>query len=249
MGPAAHRPSWFKLETTPVYARIGILLTIVWKRIISWRDGLCPVHYFLDDTAVVPPKSSLMIPIAKTIISICWGIFCVVWLLAAIFTKRTVYRESSARRWRYLIPIVFGWFLIFRGYRLAPAFNIHLIPETEAILVAAAILCLCGLALCLWARAVLGRNWSGTVTLKEDHELIVRGPYRLVRHPIYTGLIAMLIATWLEQGHIAGMIGLVLAFISFWIKSNNEEEVMRNQFPDQYHAYAARVKRIIPFIL
>lgn len=190
-----------------------------------------------------------MDPLARITISICWDIFCVVWLLAAIFTKRTVYHESGARRLRYLIPIVFGWFLIFRGYRLAPPFNIHLIPETDAILVPAAILCLCGLGMCLWARAVLGRNWSGIVTLKEDHELIVRGPYRLVRHPIYTGLLAMLIATWMENGHIAGMIGLVLAFLSFWIKLGNEEEVMRKQFPDQYPAYQLRTKRIVPFIL
>jgi protein-S-isoprenylcysteine O-methyltransferase Ste14 len=188
-------------------------------------------------------------PLAKSIISACWGVFVVVWLLAAIFTKRTVYHQSGAQRLRYLIPIVLSWFLIFRGYRLGPPFNVHIIPETDAILVAAAVLCLCGLGMCLWARAVLGRNWSGTITLKENHELIVRGPYRLVRHPIYTGLLAMLIATAMEQGHIAGMIGLALTFISFWIKLNNEEELMREQFPDQYAAYQERVKRIIPFIL
>jgi protein-S-isoprenylcysteine O-methyltransferase Ste14 len=188
-------------------------------------------------------------PLAKIIISASWGVFCVVWLLAAIFTKQTVYRESGARRLRYVIPIVFGWFLLFRGYRLGPRYNIHLIPQTDAILGAAAILCLCGLSFCLWARAVLGRNWSGTVTLKENHELIVRGPYRLVRHPIYTGLLAMLIATAIEQGHIAGMIGVVLVFASFWIKLGSEEELMASQFPKQYADYQERVKRIIPFIL
>src|SRR5439155_27089246 len=130
-------------------------------------------------------------------------------------------------RFRYMIVIVIGWFLLFRGSRLRAPFDLRLFPQTEAILAAAAILCVCGLGFCLWARAVLGRNWSGTVTVKENHELIVRGPYRLVRHPIYTGLLAMLIATWMEQGHIAGLIGLVLAFASFWIKSNYEENVMR----------------------
>jgi protein-S-isoprenylcysteine O-methyltransferase Ste14 len=187
--------------------------------------------------------------LAKIIISASWGVFCVVWLLAALFTKRTVYHESLDRRLRYIIPIALGCYLVFRGYRFGPPFNIRFIPETEAVLVAAAILCLCGLGLCLWARAVLGRNWSGTVTLKEDHELIVRGPYRLVRHPIYTGLLAMLIATALEHGHIAGVIGLIFAFASFWIKSNYEEEVMRKQFPDRYATYRGQVKRIIPFVL
>jgi len=185
----------------------------------------------------------------KNIITICWTIFFVVWLLAAIFTKRTVYHESGARRLRYLIPVVIGWYLLFRGHRLPPPFNVHIIPQTNAIVIVSSILCVCGLGFCLWARAVLGRNWSGTVTLKENHELIVRGPYRLVRHPIYTGLLAMLIATAIAQGHIAGVIGVVLVFASFWIKLSYEEELMANQFPDQYPAYRERVKRIIPFLL
>jgi protein-S-isoprenylcysteine O-methyltransferase len=186
--------------------------------------------------------------LAKNIITACWGTFFVVWVLAAAFTKRTVYHQNGAQRLRYMLPIIIGWFLVFRGYRLGDPFNFHLIPQTDPPLVAAACLCVCGVGLCLWARAILGRNWSGTVTLKENHELIVRGPYRLVRHPIYTGLLAMIIATWMEQAHLAGLIGCVLVFISLWIKLTGEEELMRQQFPDQYPAYERRVKRVIPFV-
>ena len=193
--------------------------------------------------AIIP-----LAPLVKNILSVCWTVFLIVWLLAAIFTKRTVYRESRAQRLRYTIPILIGCYLLFRGYHLPYPFNARIIPHTSTILVAAAILCVCGLAFCFWARAVLGGNWSGTVTLKENHELIVRGPYRLVRHPIYTGLLAMVIATEMQQGHIAGMIGLILVFVSFWIKLSEEEELMRRQFPAQYAAYGERVKRIIPFI-
>jgi protein-S-isoprenylcysteine O-methyltransferase Ste14 len=185
----------------------------------------------------------------KNIISSCWAVFAVVWLLAALFTKRTVYHESGAQRMRYMLPIVLGCWLVFRGYRLPYPLNIRLLPDIQGLLVAAAILCICGVSFCLWARAVLGANWSGTVTLKENHELIVRGPYRLVRHPIYTGLLAMVIATAVQQGHLGGLLGVALVSVSFWIKSNHEEEVMLKQFPDQYPAYRARVKRIIPFIL
>src|SRR5690349_13099403 len=96
--------------------------------------------------------------IVNQIISSCWGIFIIVWLLAAIFTKRTVYRESGAQRLRYVIPIMIGCYLLFRGYRLPYPFSIHIIPQTDAILVAAAILCVCGVSFCFWARAVLGRN-------------------------------------------------------------------------------------------
>jgi len=184
-----------------------------------------------------------------SVIRTCWGIFLVVWVLAAVFTKRTVYRESGAHRLRYVVPILIGWYLLFRGARLPYPFNVHLIPPTDAVFIVSSILCICGLVICLWARAVLGRNWSGTVTLKENHELIVRGPYQLVRHPIYTGLLAMLIATALAQGNLAGLIAVGLVFISFWIKLSGEEELMLKQFPDQYPAYQQRVKRIIPFLL
>ena len=183
------------------------------------------------------------------IIPICWGIFFIVWVLAAIFTKRTVYHQTGAERLRYMGVIVIGWYLLFRGNRFPYPFNVHIIPHTDAILLVSSVLCVCGLAFCLWARAVLGRNWSGTVTLKENHELIVRGPYRLVRHPIYTGLLAMLFATAIQQGHIAAMLGFLLTFVSFWIKSSFEEAVMTRQFPEDYPAYRKQAKRIIPFLL
>jgi protein-S-isoprenylcysteine O-methyltransferase Ste14 len=183
------------------------------------------------------------------IITTCWGIFFIVWVLAAIFSKRTVHRQSGADRLRYLIPVILGWFLLFRGWRFPPPLNLRVIPQSDVLHIIAAILCVSGLILCLCARAILGRNWSGTVTLKENHELIVRGPYRFVRHPIYTGLTTMLLATALQLGHLAGLLGLVLVFVSFWIKSNAEEDLMLKQFPEQYPAYRERVKRIIPWIL
>ena len=187
--------------------------------------------------------------VAKNIISSCWGIFLVVWLLAAIFTKRTVYRESAAQRLSYTIPLVIGCWLVFRGRRLLYPLNIHIIPHIGVVSLIATVVCICGLMFCLWARVILGRNWSGSITLKQNHELIVRGPYRLVRHPIYTGLLAMVVATAIQQGHVAGIVGVLLVFASLWIKSSNEEELMQKQFPNQYDAYRQRVKRIIPFVL
>jgi protein-S-isoprenylcysteine O-methyltransferase Ste14 len=185
----------------------------------------------------------------KDVISGCWIAFFAVWLLAAMFTKRTIYGESAADRLRYTVPIVLGWYLLFRGHHLPRPFSLQIMPPTRAILFLAAVLCLCGLTFCLWARLVLGRNWSGTVTVKENHELIVRGPYRVVRHPIYTGLLTMLIATALREGRVAGFIGLVVVWVSFWIKLRYEEELMRKEFPDGYASYERRVKRIVPFLL
>jgi len=185
---------------------------------------------------------------AINIISVCWMIFSAIWLIAAVSTKRSVYRESGLQRLRYMTPLLIGCFLLFRGNRMIYSLNGRVIPPTDWIILAAVSLCVAGLAFCLWARAVLGRNWSGTITLKEQHELIVRGPYRIVRHPIYAGLLAMIAATVVVKGHLAGIIGALLVFVSFWIKLSNEENLMLKQFPNQYAAYQQRVKRIIPYI-
>jgi protein-S-isoprenylcysteine O-methyltransferase Ste14 len=187
--------------------------------------------------------------IAIDIIRACWIIFLLVWVLAATSTKRSVYREKRAQRLRYSILLVVGYFLLINGRRLPYPLNARVVPDTEGIISAGVVLCIAGLVFCIWARATLGRNWSGTITLKEGHELIERGPYRLVRHPIYTGLITMFLATVIVLGHMAGIIGAVLVFVSFWIKLGEEEKIMLKQFPDQYAAYQQRVKRIIPFVL
>ena len=84
--------------------------------------------------------------------------------------------------------------------------------------------------------------------IERGHELIERGPYRLVRHPIYTGMMAMILATAITFRHLGGLVAVILAFASFWIKLGEEEKLMLRQFPDQYGSYQQRVKRIIPFV-
>ena len=187
--------------------------------------------------------------LAANIVSACWLIFMTVWLLAAISTKRSVYRENLGQRLRYLLLLIAACVLLTRARRLPYPLNLHLIVCTNAVAWICAASCLIGLALCLWARTVLGRNWSGAVTLKEGHEFIERGPYRLVRHPIYTGLLAMYLGSAVLLGQVGGLVGVLLLFGSFWIKLRNEEKIMLGQFPEQYAAYQQRVKRIIPFIL
>jgi protein-S-isoprenylcysteine O-methyltransferase Ste14 len=190
---------------------------------------------------------SLSLP--ADIIPACWTLFVVIWLLAAVFNKRSLYRESGAQRLRYSILLVLAFLLLTKRYRLPYPLGACIIPATVTVEWMTGALCMAGLAFCVWARATLGRNWSGTITLKEGHELIERGPYRLVRHPIYTGLLVMFLATAIAFGHLGGFIAVAVAFASFWVKLSEEEKLMRQQFPEQYRSYAQRVKRIIPFVL
>lgn len=187
--------------------------------------------------------------LALEIISGCWIVFITVWLLAAVSTKTTVYRESREQRLRYWVLLVIAYLLLLHGRELPYPLNLRIIPRTTPIACGAAFLCLAGLAFALWARFTLGRNWSGVVTLKEGHELVERGPYRFVRHPIYAGMLMMFFATALVQSHVAGFVGVLLMFASFWVKLDCEERLMLQQFPERYAAYQQRVKRIIPFVL
>ncbi len=188
-------------------------------------------------------------PLALKIISVCWTLFAVIWLLSAFATKQTVYQESRAQRLRYVIPILLGGLLLAKGRRMADPFGHRFIPYVDALAWFGVVLCVAGLAFCIWARFTLGRNWSGVVTFKAGHQLITSGPYALVRHPIYTGLLTMVVGTVIVQGHLAGIIAIPLIFVSFWIKLRYEEKIMLEKFPDEYAAYQRRVKRLIPFIL
>ena len=187
--------------------------------------------------------------VSLKIISVCWILFAVIWLLAAFATKQTVYKESMLQRLRYIIPLLLGWLLLAKGHRLSDPLNHRVIAHVDALAWIGTVLCIAGLAFCIWARFTLGRNWSGVVTLKAGHELITAGPYALVRHPIYTGLLVMFVGTIIVQGHVAGIVGLPLVFVSLWIKLRYEERVMLEKFPDEYAAYQRRVKRLIPFVL
>ena len=179
----------------------------------------------------------------------CWLMFVAIWVIAALSTKRTVYRESQAQRLRYWMWLVIAYFLLLYGPRLPYPLNLPIVPRVAPIAWAAAVLCVIGLVFACWARVSLGRNWSGVVTLKEGHELVERGPYRFVRHPIYTGILTMFFATALALRHFAGFAATLLMLASFWIKLRDEEKLMLQEFPERYAAYRRRAKCIIPFVL
>ena len=120
---------------------------------------------------------------------------------------------------------------------------------TLVLAIAADIIVVAGTAFSIWARVVLGRNWSAEVTFKRDHELIESGPYALARHPIYTGLLAMGLGTVLYYGRVIGLVVLVGACGALWWKARQEERIMSQHFPDAYADYKARVRAIIPFVL
>ena len=111
----------------------------------------------------------------------------------------------------------------------------------------AAVVTASGLAFACWARVYLGRNWSGTVTLKQEHELIEGGPYALVRHPIYTGLLLAIIGSAFAVGEWRGMLAVIVAWVALWRKLRFEEAWMIERFGVKYEEYKKRVPALVPF--
>ena len=177
-----------------------------------------------------------------------WCIFYLFWLVTALRTKRTAKRESVGGSIGYRLPALLALLLLVYAHRLGAPLATRVIPEGAPTSLAALALSVTGLAFCLWARITLGTNWSSVVVVKQDHELVRSGPYRWMRHPIYTGMIAMFLANALLSGRIGGLLGAACLVASFYLKLLREEKVMRAEFPEQYPEYCRRVKRLIPFV-
>jgi protein-S-isoprenylcysteine O-methyltransferase len=177
-----------------------------------------------------------------------WAFFWVVWMLAAIGTKRTIRRQSPASRALQGGAVVLGYVLLLRIWREAPL-NLRFLPDSETVATCGLFIAVAGFGFAFWARLTLGRNWSSTVTVKEDHQLIRRGPYRIVRHPIYAGLILASLGTAIGYGRVQCLIGLLLIFFAFQMKWKTEERFMQEQFGGEYQKYRREVSAIVPGLI
>lgn len=104
-----------------------------------------------------------------------------------------------------------------------------------------------GLMFAVWARVHLGRNWGTPMTQKNDPELVTSGPYRLVRHPIYSGILIAGVGTWVALSW-QWLIAVLLAGAYFIYSATVEERYLTEQFPDAYPAYRASSKMLVPFV-
>ena len=115
----------------------------------------------------------------------------------------------------------------------------RILPDTYGLALLGLLLIVAGVLFACWARHILGSNWSSEVQLKQDHELIERGPYRYVRHPIYTGILLALLGTVVLLGEWRALVGFVIMFVSFWRKLRLEEAWLSEHFGPAYGEYLA----------
>lgn len=176
---------------------------------------------------------------------IMWGIY---WSLSARHVKAVRRREDAVSRASHLVPLAVAALLLFLPLSDG-VLGSRFLARSSGVFWIGAVCVAAGLLFSIWARVHLGRNWSATVTLKEGHELIRSGPYRWVRHPIYTGLLLAFAGSAIALGEWRGLLAVLIAFVALWRKLRLEERWLSEAFGADYERYRAEVAALIPFVI
>lgn len=192
-----------------------------------------------------------MPPFYEHALRITWLAVAGYWLWAARSAKPIEQQESLSKRLlAYWLPLLIAVLLLGPGEWFGHSLlREQFVPHTALVYSIGLTLAVVGAGLAIISRAMLGRNWSATVQLKQGHELITHGPYRLVRHPIYTGLLVLFLGNAVMVGDWRGLLAVSIVFASFWRKLRLEELWLAKHFGEPYHLYQARTKALIPAVL
>ena len=177
-----------------------------------------------------------------------WIAFLIYWQIRAVGTKRTQRLEPVAAR--ILRALTFLIAIVLLSTTRIPLRWLYLQPWRQGLwpFWLGASVTVAGLLFAVWAREHLGSNWSRSVTIKQGHELITTGPYAVVRHPIYTGILAGFLGTAIALSQVRGFIVFVLIFFILWVKLRMEEQWMRSEFEETYASYAHQTAALVPYL-
>ena len=179
-------------------------------------------------------------------IAILWAVFVLYWLISAFKRKRTKKRETVLQRLLYMLPPIAAYFLVARPQFRFGWLAVRFVPEGPAIQWLGVAIAAAGIAFALWDRWRLGSNWRGLVTLKEGHELIRSGPYRFIRHPIYTGILIGVFGTLLEDGEMRSLVALAMIWLSFYFKARREESFLSQEFGSGFAEHQRQTGMFLP---
>jgi protein-S-isoprenylcysteine O-methyltransferase Ste14 len=190
-----------------------------------------------------------MLWLYESFFPVVWIAFLLYWQIKATDTKTTQRLEHAASR--ILRVLTFLIVIVLLSTTRIPLrwLYLQLWPVGLWPFWLGAAVTIAGLLFAVWAREHLGRNWSRSVTIKQGHELITTGPYAVVRHPIYTGILTGFLGMAIAISQVRGFIVFVLIFLVFWVKLRMEEEWMRSQFGERYATYARQTAALVPYLL
>jgi protein-S-isoprenylcysteine O-methyltransferase Ste14 len=171
-----------------------------------------------------------------------------VWLGSLPFVKRTIYKQSISSGLQQTVVFGVGLYLLFGSPSTADWFNQPVFTVTLPIARAGLGLAICGVGVSIWARLTLGENWSNFPTIKQDHALIVSGPYRAVRHPIYAGILFAFLGSALQHGLVRSFLAVLTCAVGLYLKVSVEEQFMVHRFGEAYLRYRRNVNALVPYV-
>ncbi|HCQ12190.1 isoprenylcysteine carboxylmethyltransferase family protein [Flavobacterium sp.] len=184
-------------------------------------------------------------------LTLIWISLLLFWIISGRNNKQSIYKESFFKRFLfYWLPLLVAILLLGPGEWFGHTLiRENFVEQTNLVGVIGLSVSFVGLLIACWSRYLLGKNWSLSVQKKENHELINSGPYSILRHPIYTGILLIFIGNTIIVGDYRGIIAVVIVFISFWFKLKKEEKWLIEIFGEDYHNYKKTTKAILPYLL
>jgi protein-S-isoprenylcysteine O-methyltransferase Ste14 len=183
-----------------------------------------------------------------SIVLVLWLAWLAYWAIAAGKAKATIRRESAGARALHVGPLLMCAVLLAAPHILPAWLEDRFLPKDILLRWVAAALTACGLSSAVWARRHIGSNWSGAVELKADHHLIRSGPYRLVRHPIYSGLLVAILGSAILVGEWRALIGFGFAAFALIARVRAEDALMAETFGAEYVDYRRHTAALVPFL-
>ena len=179
--------------------------------------------------------------------NVIWLLWWASWLLAAFWRDRAAKQPSHGRQIGYRVLVVSGALLLFNP--IVPQLDVPLWHVQAIVQWLLVVVTVAGFAFTWWARIHLGRLWSSNVGRKADHHIVDTGPYAIVRHPIYTGIMFASISTAALRATAGAWIGMAVLTLGWFVKARLEERFLRDEIgAEQYDAYARQVPMLVPFI-
>jgi protein-S-isoprenylcysteine O-methyltransferase Ste14 len=175
-----------------------------------------------------------------------WYIFAAYWAISALRVSRAKATERSVDRVATITIMIVAFVLLFDDHLRTGLLDRRFAPAENWIAWAALGLTSLGVAIAIWARYSLGQYWSARVTLKEDHRLIRSGPYRSVRHPIYTGMLLGAVGRAFTIGEWRGVVAVVLILVAHSLKAKREESLLAREFGEEYAFYCRETGFLFP---
>jgi len=175
-----------------------------------------------------------------------WIVVAIYWGFSALHTKPPA-SVQSLKSGLAQVALPLAAFLLMSDRRLGfGPLSWRFLPESDAGELLGLALTIAGLAFTVWARIALGRNWSAIVMIKDEHDLVRRGPYAIVRHPIYSGVLVAFAGAAIAIGEARALVAFAILATALAFKIRTEEAFMQQQFGEQYDEYRRNVKALIP---